>query len=172
MMRCLRILGLAKPERFLCSGGRVFRPGRVSAPAGRAHLTTVEGEISLSQVGRALDLLGQAAKSAAPARLRAGHEPNLEVAWGSFHQGIGSSLIAIFSRSNVPKRFLRGGFFRDCWIEGRIPRRAWLPPPCGTSFSLSCRSRSSPPQPPHYPRVSRTPNSPGRARSMTYLWWR
>jgi len=78
----------------------------------------------LSQLGRALDLLGQAAKPAAPARLRAGHEPKLEVAWGNFHQGIGSSLGAVFSRSSVPKRFLRGGFFRDSWIERRIPRRA------------------------------------------------
>jgi len=78
----------------------------------------------LSQVSRALDLLGQAAKPGAPARLLAGKEPKLEVAWGSFHQGIGSSLSAVFSRSSVPKRFLGGGFFRDCRIERRIPRRA------------------------------------------------
>jgi len=162
MMRCLRILGLAKPERFLVVAGGLQTRRVERAKQGARILLPSRGKISLSQVGRALDLLGQAAKSAAPARLRAGHEPNLEVAWGSFHQGIGSSLIAIFSRSNVPKRFLRGGFFRDCWIEGRIPAVPWLPPPCGTSFSLSCRSRSSPPHRPTIPR-SRTPNSPGRA---------
>jgi TonB family protein len=78
----------------------------------------------LSQVGRALDLLGQAAKSAAPVRLQAGVEPKLDVAWGSFHQGIGSSLGAVFTRSRLPKNFRIGGFFKDCWIEGRIPGRA------------------------------------------------
>ena len=78
----------------------------------------------MSQVGRALDLLGQATKPAAPARLQAGHEPKLEVAWGSFHQGIGSSLSAVFSTPNIPKRYLRAGFFKECWIEGRIPTRA------------------------------------------------
>jgi len=98
---------------------RIDRPKQ-----GAAHLTTVEREISLSQVGRALDLLGQAAKPAAPACLQAGHEPKLEVAWGSFHQGIGSSLSAVFSTPNIPKRYLRAGFFKECWIEGRIPTRA------------------------------------------------
>jgi TonB family protein len=78
----------------------------------------------LSQVGRALDLLGQAIEPAAPVRLQAGQEPKLEVAWGSFHQGIGSSLSAVFSTANIPKRYLRAGFFKDIWIEGRIPTRA------------------------------------------------
>ncbi len=78
----------------------------------------------MSQVGRALDLLGQATKPAAPVRLRTGHEPKLDLAWGSFHQGIGSSLSAVLSRSRVPKNFLSGSFFKECWIERRIPRRA------------------------------------------------
>jgi TonB family protein len=59
-------------------------------------------------------------------RLRAGWSPQLEVAWGSFHQGIGSSLGAVFSRSNVRKNFLVGGFFKDSWVERRIPRRALI----------------------------------------------
>jgi len=80
--------------------------------------------MSLHQVIKGFDILGQAAKPAAPARLRAGQEPKLDVAWGSFHQGIGSSLNAVLSRSSVPKRFLGGGFFKDSWIERRIPRRA------------------------------------------------
>jgi TonB family protein len=50
--------------------------------------------------------------------------PKLDVAWGSFHQGIGSSLRAIFTRSKVPKNFRSLGFFKECWIERRIPRRA------------------------------------------------
>jgi TonB family protein len=110
----------------------------------------------LSQVGRALDLLGQAAKPAAPARLRAGHEPKLEVAWGSFHQGIGSSLIAVFSRSNVPKRFLRGGFFRDSWIEGRIPRRALVAAALWHFVFLVMPFPQLPSAPPHYPAFENT----------------
>jgi TonB family protein len=50
--------------------------------------------------------------------------PKLDLAWGSFHQGIGSSLRAIFTRSKVPTSSRAAGFFRDSWIERRIPRRA------------------------------------------------
>jgi TonB family protein len=110
----------------------------------------------LSQVGRALDLLGQATKPAAPARLRAGHEPKLEVAWGSFHQGIGSSLIAVFSRSNVPKRFLRVGFFRDSWIEGRIPRRALVAAALWHFVFIVMPFPQLPAAPPHYPAFENT----------------
>jgi TonB family protein len=59
-------------------------------------------------------------------RLQEGIEPKLDVAWGSFHQGIGSSLSAVFHRSNVGKNFLAGGFFKDSWVERRIPRRALI----------------------------------------------
>ena len=110
----------------------------------------------MSQVGRALDLLGQAAKPAAPARLRAGHEPKLEVAWGSFHQGIGSSLIAVFSRSNVPKRFLRGGFFRDSRIEGRIPRRALVAAALWHFVFIVMPFPQLPAAPLHYPAFENT----------------
>jgi TonB family protein len=110
----------------------------------------------LSQVGRALDLLGQATKSAAPARLQTGHEPKLEVAWGSFHQGIGSSLIAVFSRSNVPKRFLRGGFFGDSWIEGHIPRRALVAAALWHFVLIVMPFPQLPAAPPHYPAFENT----------------
>lgn len=92
----------------------------------RARLTLDERKLSLSKAGRALDLLGQAAEPAAAVRLPTGHEPKLEVGWGAFHQGIGSSIAALFSWSSVPKDFLAGNFFKDCWIERRIPRRALL----------------------------------------------
>jgi TonB family protein len=72
----------------------------------------------------AFDLLGQAAKPAPAVRPRAPRLPQLDIAWGSFHQGIGSSLVAIFSWSPVPRKFSLDGFFKDCWIERRIPRRA------------------------------------------------
>ncbi|HXN95121.1 MAG TPA: TonB family protein [Candidatus Acidoferrales bacterium] len=110
----------------------------------------------MSQVGRALDLLGQATKPAVPSRLRAGHEPKLEVAWGSFHQGIGSSLIAVFSRSNVPKRFLRGGFFRDSWIEGRIPRRALVAAALWHFVFIVMPFPQLPAAPLHYPAFENT----------------
>ena len=82
--------------------------------------------MSLGQANNAFDLLGQATKPAVAVRLPRGNGPILEVAWRSFHQGIGSSLRAIFSRSSVPKNFLIDGFFRDSWIERRIPRRALI----------------------------------------------
>jgi protein TonB len=79
----------------------------------------------LSQVGRALDLLGQATKPAAgPVHLETGEGPKLDVAWGSFHQGIGSSIAAVLTWTRVPKNFLAGSFFKECWVERRIPRRA------------------------------------------------
>ena len=82
--------------------------------------------MSLGQASNAFNLLGQATKPAVAVRLPRGNGPILEVAWRSFHQGIGSSLGAIFSRSSVPKNFLIDGFFRDSWIERRIPRRALI----------------------------------------------
>ncbi|HEY6944197.1 MAG TPA: TonB family protein [Candidatus Acidoferrum sp.] len=72
----------------------------------------------------AFDLLGQAAKPAPAVRRRAHRPPQLDIAWGSFHQGIGSSLGVIFSRWPVPKKSAIEGFFKYCWIEGKLPRRA------------------------------------------------
>jgi len=70
------------------------------------------------------NLLGQAAEPAAPVRLETGQGPKLDVAWGSFHQGIGSSIAAVLTWTRVPKNFLAGSFFKECWVERRIPRRA------------------------------------------------
>src|ERR1700723_861382 len=82
--------------------------------------------MSLTQANGALNLLGQAATEmplVAP-RLPAGSEgPRLDVAWGDFHQGVGSSVRALVARGGA-KGFLSGGFFKDCWIESRWPRRA------------------------------------------------
>jgi TonB family protein len=88
------------------------------------HHIGVGAEISLSQVGRALDLLGQAETLAAPVRLPTGDGPKLEISWGSFHQGIGSSITALLRRSRVPKNLSIPDFFKECWIERQIPRRA------------------------------------------------
>ncbi len=80
--------------------------------------------MSLNQASNAFDLLGQAEKPAAPVRLKRGEGPTLEVGWGSFHQGIGSSLGVLFHRTSIPKYSRLGGFFKDSWVERRIPRRA------------------------------------------------
>ena len=52
--------------------------------------------------------------------------PKLDIEWGSFQQGIGSDLATIFSRSPAGKKFSSEGFFKYCWIERKIPRRALL----------------------------------------------
>ena len=81
--------------------------------------------MSLNHITDAFNLLGQqAAEPAAPVRLERGVGPNLDVAWGSFHQGIGSSISAVLTWTRVPKNFLDGSFFEECWVESRIPRRA------------------------------------------------
>src|SRR5437660_9708466 len=81
--------------------------------------------MSLNYASNALNLLGQATKPAAsPVRLETGEGPKLEVAWGSFHQGIFSSIAAVLTWTRVPKDFLDGSFFKECWVERSSPRRA------------------------------------------------
>ena len=74
----------------------------------------------------AFDLLGQAATAVAPPRASAPAvpEPKLDIGWGTFHQGIWSSVRALLSRSGVPRRFTLEGFFKECWVERRMPKRA------------------------------------------------
>ena len=70
---------------------------------------------------------GQAtAVARAPVRLPEGRAPQLDIAWGSFHGGVGSNLAATLSKSPVPKKFSIEGFFKYCWIEGKLPRRALI----------------------------------------------
>jgi TonB family protein len=75
----------------------------------------------------ALNLLGQA-DPASPSLDLPGHPegPQLEVPWGDFHQGFGSGLRALFLRAPSWQQLTDTTFFRDCWIESRIPRRAVL----------------------------------------------
>ncbi len=82
--------------------------------------------MSLDRVSRAFNLLGQATKPAAPVCLPEGQGPKLDLAWGSFHQGIGSSIAALLTWTRVPKNFLDGSFFKECWVERKIPRRALI----------------------------------------------
>src|SRR5437899_1253000 len=80
--------------------------------------------MSLNRVFQASDLLGPAIRPAASARPRGIKPPKLDVAWGSFHQGIGSSIAAVLTWTRVPKAFLDGSFFKECWVERKIPHRA------------------------------------------------
>jgi TonB family protein len=80
--------------------------------------------MSPDRVSNPFALLGQAEPPAAPVRLAGGGEPKLQVGWGSFHQSLASSARVLFHGPAAPKNFLSGGFFKDCWIERRIPRRA------------------------------------------------
>ena len=89
--------------------------------------------MSLGQVNSGFNLLGQGAATAArmapirpPAPEALAVEPKLGIAWGDFHQGFFSSVRTILSWPLIPKSFFDGGYFRDCWIERRIPKRAVL----------------------------------------------
>jgi len=87
--------------------------------------------MSLGQVNSRYSILGQGAATAArmapirsPAPILV--EPKLDVPWGDFHQGFFSSVRAFFSGPFTARKFLAGDYFRDCWVERRVPKRAVL----------------------------------------------
>ena len=84
--------------------------------------------MSLNRVFQASDLFGPAIRPVAPVRPPAIKPPKLDVAWGSFHQGIFSSIAAVLTWTRVPKNFLSAGsgFFKECWVERKIPCRALI----------------------------------------------
>jgi protein TonB len=87
--------------------------------------------MSLGQVNSGYNILGQGAATAArmapirpPAPVIA--EPKLDVPWGDFRQSLWSSLRTLVSGPFTVGKFLGGDYFRDCWVERRIPKRAVL----------------------------------------------
>jgi TonB family protein len=87
--------------------------------------------MSAGQVNSGYNLLGQGAATAArmapmrpPAPVTV--EPKLDIAWGEFRQSATSSFFALFAWPLIPRKFLAGDYFRDCWVERRIPKRAVL----------------------------------------------
>jgi protein TonB len=90
--------------------------------------------MSLGQVNSGFNLLGQggAAAAARMAPIPAPPpepilvEPKLAIPWGDFHQGTASSLRTLLSGPYNVRKFLAGDYFRDCWVERRIPKRAVL----------------------------------------------
>jgi TonB family protein len=82
---------------------------------------------SFSHASNSLSIFNQAAEpepAVAPDSTPAGEGPQLAVRWGSFRQGLGSSVGALLSRPWVPRDFLNAEFFRDCLVQSRIPRAA------------------------------------------------
>jgi protein TonB len=95
--------------------------------------------MSLGQVNSSLNLSGQGGAAATAARMApipaAPHvpaagpvivEPKLGIAWGDFHQGFFSGVRAFFTGPFTLRKFLGSEYFRDCWVERRIPKRAVL----------------------------------------------
>src|SRR5580698_9400138 len=87
--------------------------------------------MSLGQVNSGFNLLGQAtaarmAPLPIPPHPPVVVEPKLEVPWGDFHQSVASSLRTLFTGPFTAGKFLAGDYFRDCWVERRIPKRAVL----------------------------------------------
>jgi TonB family protein len=70
------------------------------------------------------DLLGQNEIYPIPVHLSGQSEPNLTIAWNSFHQNFVSELGAFFRWTPVPKGEPQGNIFVDCRITRRIPYRA------------------------------------------------
>jgi TonB family protein len=71
-----------------------------------------------------LDLLRQAPPPAPAVRLHGAMEPQFELGWGQFHQGLAGNFAELFRRGRVSKILLSASFFKDVWIERRLPRRA------------------------------------------------
>ena len=51
-------------------------------------------------------------------------EPQLDIDWRQFHQGLASNFAELFRRARSTKGLLSASFFKDSWVERRIPRRA------------------------------------------------
>jgi TonB family protein len=80
--------------------------------------------MSAYEANNPLNLLGQAPPPAPAVQLHGPAEPQLDLGWGQFHQGIASNFAELFRRARLPEDFLVGSFFKDAWIERRLPRRA------------------------------------------------
>jgi TonB family protein len=80
--------------------------------------------MSAHEANNPLDLLQLGSASTPAVELRGAAEPQLDIGWGQFHQGIASNFAELFRPARVTKGLLSASFFKDAWIERRIPRRA------------------------------------------------
>jgi len=84
----------------------------------------MKNRMSAFESNNPLDLLGQAPPPAPALELHGSNQPQLELGWGQFHQGIASNFAELFRRAGFSKNLLSASFFKDVWIERRLPRRA------------------------------------------------
>src|ERR1700747_1008317 len=84
----------------------------------------MKNRMSAFETNNPFDLLGQAPPPAPALELQGSNQPQLELGWGQFHQGIASNFAELFRRSGFSKNLLSASFFKDVWIERRLPRRA------------------------------------------------
>lgn len=82
--------------------------------------------MSANQATNPFDLLGQTPQAVSPLKLSGHSAPVLEVGWGEYRQSLFSTLAALLRGPSAPRDFLSTTFFRDSWIERRIPRRALI----------------------------------------------
>jgi TonB family protein len=82
--------------------------------------------MSLEQTKGPFNLLGQVEPFSFPVHLPGPLAPHLDVEWGSFHQGTGSSVSALFERTPPPLGSSHPDFFKDCSVARRIPRLALI----------------------------------------------
>jgi TonB family protein len=84
----------------------------------------MKNRMSALETNNPFDLLGQAPPPAPALELQGSNQPQLELGWGQFHQGIASNFAELFRRAGFSKNLLSASFFKDVWIERRLPRRA------------------------------------------------
>ncbi len=80
--------------------------------------------MSFGQASSSLSLLGQQGAVIARDVSTSAVGPQFEIRWNSFHQSLGSSIHALVTGPTPRKNFVSKNIFRDCSIEGRIPRAA------------------------------------------------
>ena len=84
----------------------------------------MKNRMSASEANNPLDLLGQAPPPASALELHGSNDPQLELSWGQFHQGIASNFAELFRRAGLSKNLPSASFFKEIWTECRLPRRA------------------------------------------------
>jgi TonB family protein len=84
----------------------------------------MKNSMSAFEANNPFDLLGQAPPPAPAFELHGSNEPQLDLGWGQFHQGIASNFAELFRRARLSKNLLSASFFKDVWIERSLPRRA------------------------------------------------
>lgn len=124
-------LGQVDRLNILGQGGGAATAARMAPIPAPAPAEEREGATAGPERDSSAIAVGQAsAPGAAPraqiAALRLAAEPKLAVGWGDFHQGFFSGVRALFAWPWIPGKFFGSEYFRDCWVERRMPKRAVL----------------------------------------------